>query len=38
VCKGCGTCVAVCKTGAIRARHFTEKRIEQMLKSCLKSE
>ena len=27
LCKGCGTCVAACPSGAIMARHFTDRQI-----------
>jgi heterodisulfide reductase subunit A-like polyferredoxin len=27
VCKGCGTCAGACPSGAIRARHFTDRQL-----------
>ena len=37
-CKGCGTCVAWCPSGAITARHFTDRQIEAMMESLLQWE
>ncbi|MBD3235906.1 MAG: 4Fe-4S dicluster domain-containing protein [Candidatus Eisenbacteria bacterium] len=31
LCKGCGTCAVWCPTGAIRARHFTDRQITAMI-------
>ncbi|MFC1572088.1 FAD-dependent oxidoreductase [Candidatus Eisenbacteria bacterium] len=33
LCKGCGTCAVWCPTGAIRARHFTDSQITEMIDS-----
>ena len=27
LCKGCGTCAAACPSGAIKARHFTDRQL-----------
>ncbi|MFQ6091361.1 MAG: FAD-dependent oxidoreductase [bacterium] len=35
LCKGCGTCAAWCPTGAITAKHFTDRQIEAMLETML---
>jgi heterodisulfide reductase subunit A len=35
LCKGCGTCAALCPTSAITAFHFTDEQIEEMVESCL---
>jgi heterodisulfide reductase subunit A len=37
-CKGCGTCVAWCPSGAITARHFTDTQIESMMTTMLQWE
>ncbi|MEN8007443.1 MAG: 4Fe-4S dicluster domain-containing protein, partial [Candidatus Krumholzibacteriota bacterium] len=37
-CKGCGTCVAWCPSGAITARHFTDRQIETMMDTMLQWE
>jgi heterodisulfide reductase subunit A len=37
-CKGCGTCVAWCPSGAITARHFTDTQIDAMLETMLQWE
>jgi len=37
-CKGCGTCVAWCASGAITARHFTDNQIEAMMETMLQWE
>ncbi len=31
LCKGCGTCVAWCPSGAIASRHFTERQVNAMI-------
>jgi heterodisulfide reductase subunit A2 len=31
LCKGCGTCVTWCPSGAIQARHFTDKQVHAMI-------
>jgi len=31
LCKGCGTCVSWCPSGAIKARHFTERQVMAMI-------
>jgi len=31
LCKGCGTCAAWCPSGAITARHFTDRQINSMI-------
>jgi len=31
LCKGCGTCAAWCPSGAITARHFTDKQMNAMI-------
>jgi len=31
LCKGCGTCAAWCPSGAIAARHFTDRQINSMI-------
>jgi len=36
LCRGCGVCVASCPTGAIKARHFTDKQICAEIKGLLK--
>ncbi|RKY87932.1 hypothetical protein DRQ09_03680, partial [candidate division KSB1 bacterium] len=33
LCKGCGTCASWCPTGAITAKHFTDKQIYSMIDS-----
>ena len=33
LCKGCGTCAVWCPTGAIDARHFTDRQITSMIDS-----
>jgi heterodisulfide reductase subunit A-like polyferredoxin len=35
LCKGCGACAPHCPTGAIVARHFTDRQIETMIDSLL---
>ncbi|KPL06903.1 hypothetical protein AMJ86_06650, partial [bacterium SM23_57] len=35
LCKGCGTCASICPTGAIVARHFSDRQIEAQLESFL---
>ena len=37
-CKGCGTCVAWCPTGAIVGRHFTDEQIDTILETLLEWE
>jgi heterodisulfide reductase subunit A len=37
-CKGCGTCVAWCPSGALTARHFTDEQIDAMLDGLLLGE
>ena len=34
-CKGCGTCAAMCPTGAIRAAHYTDRQILAMVDAAL---
>ena len=34
-CKGCGTCVAWCPSGAITARHFTDEQIYEQIEGVL---
>jgi heterodisulfide reductase subunit A len=31
LCKGCGTCTAWCPSGAIKARHFTDRQVNAMI-------
>ncbi|MCX6641225.1 MAG: 4Fe-4S dicluster domain-containing protein [bacterium] len=35
LCKACGTCVAGCPTGAIKARHFTDEQIYAQIEGIL---
>jgi heterodisulfide reductase subunit A len=35
LCKGCGTCAAHCPTGAITARHYTDRQIDDMIDAFL---
>jgi heterodisulfide reductase subunit A len=35
LCKGCGTCAALCPTGAIDLRHFKDEQIGSMLEALL---
>jgi heterodisulfide reductase subunit A len=35
LCKGCGTCVATCPAGAIRALHFTDEQIVAQIEGVL---
>ncbi|MFB0518373.1 MAG: FAD-dependent oxidoreductase, partial [Acidobacteriota bacterium] len=35
LCKGCGTCASLCPTGAIVARHFTDRQIDKMVEAML---
>jgi heterodisulfide reductase subunit A len=35
MCKACGTCVAACPSGAIKARHFTDKQIFEQIEGVL---
>ena len=35
MCKSCGTCVAACPSGAIKARHFTDKQIFEQIEGVL---
>jgi len=35
LCKGCGTCASICPTGAIVARHFSNRQIEAQLEAFL---
>jgi len=35
MCKACGTCVAACPSGAITARHFTDKQIFEQIEGVL---
>ena len=34
-CKACGTCVAACPSGAIKARHFTDEQIFAQIEGVL---
>jgi NADPH-dependent glutamate synthase beta subunit-like oxidoreductase/ferredoxin len=36
ICRGCGACVAICPSGAMRAGHFTNVRINKTMKEMLK--
>ena len=36
LCRGCGTCVASCPSGAIKAKHFTDKQIFAEIAGLLK--
>jgi heterodisulfide reductase subunit A len=38
LCKGCGTCASWCPTGAISAKHFTDRQIDSMLEALFASE
>ena len=38
LCKGCGTCASWCPTGAITAKHFTDRQIDSMLEALFASE
>jgi heterodisulfide reductase subunit A len=31
LCKGCGTCASWCPSGAITARHFTDRQVHAMI-------
>ena len=35
LCKACGTCVAACPSGAIRAHHFTDEQIYAQIEGML---
>ena len=35
MCKACGTCVAACPSGAIKARHFTDQQIFEQIEGVL---
>ncbi|MBI4722327.1 MAG: FAD-dependent oxidoreductase [Candidatus Stahlbacteria bacterium] len=35
VCKGCGICAAVCPSGAMKQLHFTNDRINSLMRQCL---
>jgi heterodisulfide reductase subunit A len=35
MCKGCGACNSVCPTGAMTARHFTDRQITTMVRAAL---
>lgn len=35
MCKACGTCVAACPSGAIKARHFTDRQICEQIEGVL---
>lgn len=35
LCKACGTCVAACPSGAIKARHFTDEQIYSQIEGML---
>jgi heterodisulfide reductase subunit A len=35
LCKGCGTCASWCPTGAITAKHFTDRQVESMIETFL---
>jgi len=35
LCKACGTCVAACPSGAIKARHFTDEQIIEQIEGVL---
>jgi len=33
LCKGCGSCAAICPTGAMDVRHFTDKQIDAQVEA-----
>ncbi len=38
LCKGCGTCASWCPSGAITARHFTDRQVHAMIDALLAEE
>jgi len=38
LCKGCGTCASWCPSGAITARHFTDRQVHSMIDAFFESE
>jgi heterodisulfide reductase subunit A len=38
LCKGCGTCASWCPSGAITAKHFTDRQIHAMIDACFSEE